>query len=82
MSAQRKQIALKVHEHIKAELRIKGTSLAQLSRELGLSGASLSSVSLGKHRSKRVEAAIANALGETAPETFPARYKSQEEDMI
>ena len=67
--------AFEQHERLKAELRIRGTSLAQIGRALGVSATSVSLVGLGKHRSKRIERAIAEALGTTAEELYPARYR-------
>jgi len=67
--------ALAAHERLKAELRIRGTSLAKIARELGVSGTSMSLVGLGKHRSKRIENAISRSL-ELPPESiWPYRYK-------
>lgn len=63
------------HERLKAELRIRGTSLAQIGRDLGVSGTSISLVGLGKHRSKRIERAIADALGTTPEKLYPERYR-------
>lgn len=62
------------HERIKAELRIRGTSLAKLGRDLSVTGAAMSMVCIGHNRSVRIEAAIACAL-ETTPEClWPERY--------
>lgn len=66
----------KQHERLKAELRIRGTSLAQLGRDLGVSGTSMSLVGLGKHRSARIEAAIAKALDTTPQALWPGRFGS------
>lgn len=71
--------AFEQHERLKAELRIRGTSLAQIGRELGISGTSMSPVGLGKHRSKRIERAIADALGTTPEELYPERYRGEAE---
>ncbi len=67
--------AFENHERLKAELRIRGTSLAQIGRDLGISGTSMSLGGLGKHRSKRIERAIAEALGTTPEELYPERYR-------
>ncbi len=67
--------AFENHERLKAELRIRGTSLAQIGRDLGISGTSMSLVGLGKHRSKRIERAIADALGTTPEKLYPERYR-------
>jgi Ner family transcriptional regulator len=66
-----------LHERLKAELRIRGTSLARIARELGVSGTSMSLVGLGKHRSARIEAAIAKALDTTPALLWPDRYKKE-----
>ena len=50
-----------LHERRKAELKIRGTSLAKLSRELGVSGTSMTLVSLRKRRSHKIEQALAEA---------------------
>ena len=70
--------AFEQHERLKAELRIRGTSLAKISRDLGISGTSMSLVGLGKHRSKRVERAIAEALGTTPEQLYPDRYPEED----
>ena len=64
---------LERREAIKAGLRSRGTSLSQVSRDLGLKPATISSVVAGA-RSKRVEAAIADALGEKLEALWPERY--------
>ena len=69
--------ALAVHEKIKSELRIRGTSLAQIGRSLGVSGTSMSLVGIGKHRSKRIERAIADALDLPPESIWPDRYKKE-----
>lgn len=60
-------------EMIKAELRIKGSSLAAISRELGVVYSSVYNVVKGA-RSRRVETRIAQALGKSVEEVFPLRY--------
>lgn len=67
------------HERLKCELRLKGSSLAQLSRELGLSISSVSTVSQGYRRSERIQKAIAKKLGTTPQEIWPERYQTGEE---
>ncbi|WP_348538784.1 helix-turn-helix domain-containing protein [Shimia sp. R10_1] len=64
------------HERIKYDLRLLGTSLAQISRELGVSISSVSTVSQGYRRSERIQKAIAVQLG-TSPEVlWPERYQT------
>lgn len=60
-------------EQIKANLRVKGTSLAAIARELGASVAAVSQTVLGA-RSHRIEEAIAAKLEVSVEEAFPARY--------
>lgn len=70
--------ALKIHEQLKASLRIRGSSLAQLSRELGVTTASMSRVGLGSLRSARIERAIADALETTPEQLWPDRYERED----
>lgn len=63
---------LDAHERLKAELRIRGTSLAQISRELGVSDSALTLVGKRMCRSKRIEKALARAMGMPPEELFPA----------
>lgn len=65
------------HERLKAELRIRGTSLAQISRELGVSDTLLTLVGKGSHRSRRIERALAEAVGSTPEALFPGRYDGE-----
>lgn len=59
---------------IKAALEKAGLSYAKVARTLGVSRSLLTrTVRYGK-RSKRVEAAIAKALGKTPAQVFPERY--------
>ena len=62
-------------ELIKANLRMKGTSLAVIARELGVATATVSRTLMGA-RSRRIELAIAQALGMKPTEVFPTRYKT------
>jgi Ner family transcriptional regulator len=67
--------ALDTHERLKAELRIRGTSLAEIARDLGVSDAALTLVGKGFHRSRRIEKALADAVGMQLETLFPDRYK-------
>ncbi|MFA3920457.1 helix-turn-helix domain-containing protein [Ruegeria hyattellae] len=69
---------LRKHERIKFELRLAGTSLAEISRELGISQASVSTVSMGKRRSRKIQRAIANRLGRDPEQLWPKRYRKKE----
>lgn len=64
---------------IKARLRMRGTTPAQLSRELGLVDGAVHNVINGA-RSRRVEAHIAQVLGLPVEEVFPDRYPEAREN--
>lgn len=69
-------VDLAKHERVKYELRVAGTSLADISRELGVYQSSVSAVSQGHRRSHAIQSAIAEALG-TQPELlWPERYNA------
>lgn len=72
------KLSLDAHERLKAELRIRGSSLAQISRDLGVSDSALSLVGKGYHRSRRIEKALADAVGSTPEALFPDRYRGDE----
>lgn len=69
---------LDAHERLKAELRIRGTSLARIARELGVSDAALTLVGKGCNRSRRIEHALARAVCTTPEALFPDRYQGGE----
>jgi len=64
----------KTHIWIKAELRRRGTNMAELSRSIGVTQGSVSLVSQGLHRSKRIELELAKAVDMTPQVLFPDRY--------
>ncbi|TXH04647.1 MAG: hypothetical protein E6R07_07290 [Nevskiaceae bacterium] len=55
-------------------LRLAGSSLADVARELGVAGTTVTSVSQGYRRSRRIESAIATKLGVTPRSLWPERY--------
>lgn len=65
---------LELHERIKMRLRLAGSSLADVARELGVAGTTVTSVSQGYRRSRRIEAAIAAKLGMKPGDLWPGRY--------
>lgn len=73
-------VDIQAHEKIKFELRSIGQSLAKIARNLELSQSTVTQVSQGRHRSRRVETSIAAALGTTPEQLFPDRYSEQKED--
>jgi|GEM_PF-2156305 len=64
-------------EYIKYQLRLRGTCLAEISRELGVSTATMSQVCLGVRSSERIMSALAARLG-VSPEALN-RFGNEEE---
>lgn len=71
---------LQRHERIKLRLRRVGSSLAQVARELGVTGSTVTSVSQGYRRSRRIEQAIADKLRDTPERLWPDRYPKEPAD--
>lgn len=71
---------LELHEWIKFSLRRKGSSLAQVSDELKVGQGTVTAVCQGRRRSRRIESALAKALGLAVEELFPARYSSEKRE--
>lgn len=67
------------HELLKMELRLRGTSMSQIAADIGVLPGSVTTVSQGRRRSKKIEAALADAVGKTVFELFPARYHQEKE---
>jgi Ner family transcriptional regulator len=65
---------LELHERIKMRLRLAGSSLADVARGLDVAGTTVTSVSQGYRRSRRIEAAIAAKLGVRPVDLWPERY--------
>lgn len=59
-------------------LRLAGTSLAQVARDLGVTPTTVTSVSQGDRRSRRIEHTIALRLSTTPAKLWPERYLSPE----
>lgn len=64
----------KQHEHIKWALGRRGTSLSTIARTLGVAPTSVTMVSKGRGRSRRIEEAIAAAAGFTPAQLWPSKY--------
>jgi Ner family transcriptional regulator len=62
------------HERIKMRLRLAGSSLSQVARELGVQPTTVTSVCQGHRRSRRIEQLIASKLSTTPAELWPDRY--------
>ena len=61
------------HEEIKFSLKLRGISLADVARELGVSSALVSGALLGRFRSRRVEKAVAAHLCSKPEQLWPDR---------
>lgn len=59
-------------------LRLSGSSLSQIARELEVSAAAVTYVSKGISRSERIEQHIASFLETTPSSIWPARYSKKE----
>lgn len=64
----------KQHARIKAALSLRGKTLSDVARALGVAPTTISIVSRGFRRSRRIEAALATELGCTAAQLWPDRY--------
>lgn len=64
----------KRHTKIKAALSLKGRTLSDIARDLDVAPTTISIVSRGFRRSRRIEAAIAQELGLSTEELWPERY--------
>lgn len=66
----------KRHESIKSALRLKRLTLSDIARSLNVSPGTVSIVSRGFRRSRRIEGAIATALGFAPEDLWPDRYEA------
>lgn len=69
------------HERIKAQLRENGSSMYAIARQLDVQPSTVTIVSQGLRRSRRIEAAIASALNTTPEVLFADRYAGEEVAM-
>lgn len=65
------------HVYIKWLLRMRGTSLASIARSLEVKPSAVTIVSKGRGRSKRIEAAIAEATGLSLDQLWPDNYEKE-----
>jgi lambda repressor-like predicted transcriptional regulator len=65
--------------HLVAQLQISGSSITELSEELGVSVAHVSNVISGRNKSFRVASTIANRIGSTPQRLWPLLYCDNEE---
>lgn len=70
----------KRHEQIKQRLRQAGTSLADVARELEVRPTTVTSVSQGFRRSRRIEHLIAAKLSTSPAKLWPDRYGDEQRD--
>ncbi|MGC5799008.1 helix-turn-helix domain-containing protein [Sphingomonas sp. NFX23] len=66
----------KRHARIKAALQLKGSSLSAVARDLNVTATTVSTVSRGFRRSRRIESRIATELGCKPEDLWPERYKA------
>lgn len=71
------RIDLVRHAKIKKALRLRGVTFSGIARELGLKPPTVIIVCQGHRTSRRVDVAIAQALGVTAQDLFPERYRGE-----
>ncbi len=65
-------------EAIKYALRLQGLTLADVAKDLNISGATVSIVIKGERRSRRVAEYVATVLDSTVDELFPGIYTERE----
>jgi Ner family transcriptional regulator len=68
------------HEWIKMRLRLAGSSLSQVARDLGVRPTTVTSVSQGFRRSRRIEGRIADVLSTAPAQLWPERYAAMQSD--
>lgn len=66
------------HQEIRDALKARGLTISDVARQLGLSQATITTVSQGYRRSARVERHLAELLGMTCATLFPERYPDEE----
>ncbi len=80
MTNERVKIAdLDLHASIKTRLRSAGSGINALARELGVTPSTVTTVSQGYHRSRRIQQAIASKLGTTPEAIWPDRYEEDDD---
>nr|WP_294810195.1 helix-turn-helix domain-containing protein [uncultured Sphingomonas sp.] len=66
----------KRHAWIKGALALRGATLSSIAREINVAPGTVSIVSRGYRRSRRIEKAIADALDLAPAELWPSRYSA------
>lgn len=72
----------KQHQRIKAALALKGITLSSIARQLDVKPTTITIVSKGYRRSRRIEHAIALALGCEPDQIWPDRYPALAQNMM
>lgn len=67
------------HKRIRAALALKGITLTSIARKLDVKPTTITIVSKGYRRSKRIEQAIADAIGTSPAALWPSRYPAASE---
>lgn len=62
------------HARIKAALALRGITLSSIAKELRVAPTTVTIVSKGHRRSRRIETALAQAVGATPEQIWPNRY--------
>lgn len=66
----------KRHAWIKGALALRGATLSSIARDLNVAPGTVSIVSRGYRRSRRIEKAIADALASSPAQLWPSRYSA------
>jgi Ner family transcriptional regulator len=72
----------KRHQRIRAALALRGFTLSAIARDLDVKPTTMTIVSKGYRRSKRIEKAIADALASTPAQIWPERYQNSDKEAI
>ena len=70
----------KQHARIKSALALRGATLSSIARDLNVAPGTVSIVSRGFRRSRRIEKAIADAVGRSPAELWPQRYPAPQSE--
>ncbi|MNR40844.1 hypothetical protein D3C85_1591720 [compost metagenome] len=70
------------HHRLKARLAARNLTLSDIARSLDVAPSTVTIVSKGFRRSRRIETALAEAVGTTPDRLWPARYRLHEEGAL
>lgn len=74
------QIDREKHAKVKYLLALAGSSFSDVAARLGVSASTVSAVSLGRSRSRRIEAELSKRTGVPEVELWPERLNGKSED--